>query len=43
LKLIFEIASNCNTAVLPNMGDPTELALLDVSLHGKVKGDKKKI
>jgi len=43
LKLIFEIASNCNTAALPDMGDPTELALLDISLHGEVKGGKKKI
>ena len=33
LKLLFEIASNCNNAILPNIGDPTELALLDVSLH----------
>ncbi len=43
LKLIFEIASNCNNAVLPNIGDPTELALLDVSSHGGVKGGQKKI
>lgn len=43
LKLLFEIASNCNNAVLPNIWDPTELALLDVSLHGWIKWWQKKI
>lgn len=43
LKLLFEIASNCNNAVLPNIWDPTEIALLDVSLHWSVNGWKKKI
>ena len=43
LKLLFDIASNCNNAVLPNIWDPTEIALLDVSMHGNVHGGKKKI
>lgn len=43
LKLLFEIASNCNNAVLPNIWDPTEIALLDVSIKGGVKGGQKKI
>lgn len=28
-KTVFEIAQNCNDAILPNIGDPTELALLE--------------
>lgn len=35
--LLFEIASNCNNATLPNIGDPTELALLEVSGKANVR------
>lgn len=34
---IFEIAENCNDAVLPNIGDPTEIALLEFSRHNNAK------
>lgn len=43
MNMLFEIASNCNNAVLPNIWDPTEIALLDVSLHGGITWGQKKI
>lgn len=43
LSQLFQIASNCNNAVLPNIGDPTEIALLEVSKKGNIIADKKRI
>jgi Ca2+-transporting ATPase len=36
-KIVFEISNNCNDAVLPNIGDPTEIALLEVSSKHNIK------
>lgn len=36
-KIIFEIAKNCNDSTLPNIGDPTEIALLEVSKGDEIK------
>lgn len=36
LKLLLEISANCNNASLPNIGDPTEIALLVMAKKGGV-------
>ena len=36
LKLLFEISANCNNSTLPNIGDPTEIALLVMAKKGGV-------
>lgn len=35
-KVLLEIAASCNNAVLPEFGDPTEIALLVMAKKGKV-------
>lgn len=41
-KILFEIANNCNDAVLPNFWDPTEIALLEISKNGGITEKKKR-
>lgn len=41
--ILFDIASNCNDAVRPNIGDPTELALLEISHKAGIKWGKKRV
>ena len=36
-KLLLEIGANCNNASLPNVGDPTEIALLVSAAKAKIK------
>jgi Ca2+-transporting ATPase len=41
-KKLLNVAINCNDAQLPNIGDPTELALLEIALENKGKKEKRK-
>ncbi|MBU2639510.1 MAG: cation-translocating P-type ATPase [Nanoarchaeota archaeon] len=43
LKLLLEISANCNNASLPNIGDPTELALLVSAAKANIKNSLKRI
>ena len=43
ISLLLEIGANCNNASLPNIGDPTEIALLVSAAKAKIEKDKKKI
>lgn len=42
LQTLFEIANNCNNAVLPNFWDPTEIALLEISTLWGITTKKKR-